>query len=474
MSTLFVSQTAVNRQPSALALKSRLAPRALACRLDSPDRGRGAAYLFDLVAQSSDESPGSAPLWLNRLTLAAAVYLALSIGGGTVHAGVNVQCPGDTDGDADIDNPNPLHPNAVCMHLTAGDGFSVMSDGKEVYTFGFAGATGEPPADVIANHILNNEWPGPTIELDEGDEFYLSLTNVGTTIRPDLFDPHTVHFHGFPNAASVFDGVPEVSVSINMGSTLTYYYNIVEPGTYLYHCHVEATEHMEMGMLANLYVHPRQDETGCATAGCAIAGRKGGPGGGATTGQPQGYAYNDDDGTTGWDVEVPIQLAGFDSDFHDASLNVQPLPFSDLEGNYPQLNGRGYPDTVKPDLGMPPPPSGGGRESQRIGSGIGVTAGQRLLLRLSNVGLDRFWTLTAPGLTMKVVGTGARHLRGPDGKNLYLETASVNFGGGETLDVLIDTAGVPSGTYFLHAAELHQMSNATQRDGGMITEIVVN
>ncbi len=78
-------------------------------------------------------------------------------------------------------------------------------------------------------------------------------------IRADLFDPHTVHYHGFPNAATVFDGVPEVSISINMGSTLTYYYNVVEPGTFIYHCHVEATEHMEMGMLANLYVHPAQD-----------------------------------------------------------------------------------------------------------------------------------------------------------------------------------------------------------------------
>ena len=36
-------------------------------------------------------------------------------------------------------------PNAKCMHLTAGDGFSVMSDGKAIYTFGFADATGTPP-----------------------------------------------------------------------------------------------------------------------------------------------------------------------------------------------------------------------------------------------------------------------------------------------------------------------------------------
>ena len=54
-------------------------------------------------------------------------------------------------------------------------------------------------------------------------------------MRPDLFDPHTVHYHGFPNAATVFDGVPEVSISINMGSTLTYYYNVVVITSYSIH-----------------------------------------------------------------------------------------------------------------------------------------------------------------------------------------------------------------------------------------------
>ena len=66
---------------------------------------------------------------------------------------------------------------------------------------------------------LAANFPAPTIELSEGDELYLSLTNVGMTIRPDLFDPHTVHFHGFPQASAVFDGVPDASISINMGST---------------------------------------------------------------------------------------------------------------------------------------------------------------------------------------------------------------------------------------------------------------
>ena len=79
-----------------------------------------------------------------------------------------------------------------------------------------------------------------------------------------------------------------------MGSTLTYYYNVVEPGTYMYHCHVEATEHMQMGMLGNLYVTPTQDGTALRTRTAPATYTK--------------FAYNDGDGSTGYDVEYPIQL----------------------------------------------------------------------------------------------------------------------------------------------------------------------
>ena len=137
-------------------------------------------------------------------------------------------------------------PNTACMHLSGGDGFSTMADGRTQYMFSFADLTGvgdvngngDISDDVMAAGTLAAAWPAPLIAVDQGDEFYLTLTNVGMLIRPDLFDPHTVHFHGFPNASAVFDGLPESALSINMGASLTYYYNLVEPGTFMYHCHV--------------------------------------------------------------------------------------------------------------------------------------------------------------------------------------------------------------------------------------------
>jgi hypothetical protein len=50
---------------------------------------------------------------------------------------------------------------------------------------------------------------------------------------------------------------------------------------------------------------------------------------------------------------------------------------------------------------------------------ITAAVGDRILLRLSNLSVTNFFTITALGLPMRVVGTGARILRGPDGAELY-------------------------------------------------------
>ena len=396
--------------------------------------------------------------------------LALFAIGGNVSAqlgNIRVQCPGDTNGDAVIDAPptDPArlaHPNAKCMSLAAGDGFIKMADEKVLYTFGFSDWTGTPADDVPAAGLLSANFSAPTITLDQGDEFYLTITNVGMAIRPDLFDPHSVHFHGFPQAAPIFDGMPEGSFGINMMASLTYYYNLVEPGTYMYHCHVEATEHMQMGMLGNLYVRPKQNrcsatdpENPCPLG--HIAGDK--------------YVYNDGDGSTKYDVEVPIQMTGMDGQFHDLHEAIQPLPFAYMRDNYTMLNGRGYPDTINP--GVISNPSNGDKGSQPVNAIVEATQGQTILLRISSLSVTNYYTLATAGLPMKVVGLNARHFRGPTGKNLYYDTNSVTVGGGESIDVLINTAGIPPGTYPLYTTNLNFLNNDAQNLGGLMTEIVI-
>jgi FtsP/CotA-like multicopper oxidase with cupredoxin domain len=407
---------------------------------------------------------------LKAITLAALALLLL--GALPAAAIVNVQCPGDTDGDGIIDTPDPAHPNAKCMHLSSGDGFVTMGDGRTLYMFGFADMTGVPEADVMEEGMFAAASPAPLIVMDQGDEFYLNLTNVGMFIRPDLFDPHTIHFHGYPNASAVFDGVPESSVSINAGSTLTYYYLGPDPGTYMYHCHVEATEHMQMGMLGNLYVRPQQNKTGFDIDGDGSpdASTRAKLGGGTNANAPQGYTYNDGDGSTAYDVEFPLQLVSFDAAFHDASETVQPLPFALMKDDYPMINGRGYPDTVNPNP-LPGPDANGNKVSQPLGSLVKAKQGEKILLRISNINVTRFHTLTSPSIPMRVVGKDAKLLRGPTGRDLTYMTNAVTLGGGESYDVILDTAGVAPGIYFLYAANLNMLSNGTEDFGGMMTEI---
>jgi hypothetical protein len=54
------------------------------------------------------------------------------------------------------------------------------------------------------------------------------------------------------------------------------------------------------------------------------------------------------------------------------------------------------------------------------------------------------------------------------------DTSSVTLGGGESTEVMIDTAQVAPGTYFLYTTDLNFLSNFDQDYGGMMTEIVID
>lgn len=362
-------------------------------------------------------------------------------------------------------------PKAVCVSIACGDGFVKMADGSDQYVFGFQDIWGVDPAQVWTLSRLGAENPAPTITAKEGQHLYLTLSNLGMTMRPDLFDPHTVHYHGFPHAAPVFDGEPMASFGVEQNNSVTYFYDLQEPGTFMYHCHQEASEHMQMGMLGNLYILPIQDDLPDGTNLNGFTHHAG-----------YKYVYDDGDGSTYYDVEFPLQLSSFDPDFHYADLNIQPPPFSTMHDVYPMINGRGYPDTMNPGqimnsnsqfYSVPDKPA------QKINSIITVQKGKKALLRISSLCTTEFNTLTAPGLPLVVIGQGAHILRGPDGaggapgKSLFYKTNTINLGGGESADVIVDTSTVAAGTYFLYCRNLNQLNNNHDDYGGMMTEFVV-
>jgi hypothetical protein len=185
------------------------------------------------------------------------------------------------------------------------------------------------------------------------------------------------------------------------------------------------------------------------------------------------YAYNDGDGSTRYDVEFPLQLMGFDPNFHYVGMTFNPEAFADMKDKYFMISGRSYPDTVSDASIQTLDSDGAVRTSQPIRSKITLTQGQRALLRISELTVTEFHTIATLGIPMTVIAQNARLLRDMAGNNLYYKTNSITLGGGESADVLLDSTGVPPGTYFLYTTNLDHLSNDAENFGGQMTEIVV-
>ena len=302
------------------------------------------------------------------------------------------------------------------------------------------------PRPIMDIGVMNGNIPAPLAAFDEDDEFFLTLTNVGLIMRPDLFEQHTVHFHGYPNASSFYDGVPDASIAINIGGSFTYYYLAPDAGTYFWHCHITPPEHLQMGMVGQLHVRPRQDRVPVGGSLYTYLGYQNGisepttnpvvdlrtvcnPGRdilcsatmpavntGATQGldllgNQQRYTYNDGDGSTAYDVEYPIQMHGFDPNFHFVGMTFNPELFVDMKDKYFLLNGRSYPDTVAPGPQASVSSDGQMHYSQPLPAIINIPKGGKALLRMVNLSVSEYHTLQSLGIPMKEVGFMAKLLR---------------------------------------------------------------
>jgi len=106
-------------------------------------------------------------------------------------------------------------------------------------------------------------------------------------------------------------------------------------------------------------------------------------------------------------------------------------------------------------------------------------------LRISDLDVTEFQTLASLGIPMQVVALNAKLLRDQAGNNLYYTTNSITLGGGESLDVILDTCAVrasitscttpmAAGTYYLYTPNLDHLSNDAENFGGLMTEVRVN
>ncbi|MCX6043675.1 MAG: multicopper oxidase domain-containing protein [Chloroflexi bacterium] len=356
----------------------------------------------------------------------------------------------------------PFHPDVLAP------------SGLSTYIFGFRNVTGM--SDIQKSNQKNKaQHNAPLFWVDQFNpaspkDFRVQLTNLGLALRPDLFDAHTLHWHGFRNVIPFFDGEPTGSVSVPAGRNFTYVYRPREPGTYMYHCHVEDVEHVHMGMTGLVFVRPLQN--------------------GNTALYPSGkYAYNDGDGSTGYDREFAMFLSEVWAEAHWCDAHIQLPEWSDYRADFALLNGRVYPETIAPNGSIDPfhpvydangdliaPAGHPNLQHQPLSALVECNAGERVLLRFANLGFKEA-AMTLAGIRMRVVGKDATPMRGRDNTDTSYETETLSFGAGESIDALF-TAPAHSGNagpdvYMLYNRRYTEANNLAGGFGGQATEIRV-
>jgi FtsP/CotA-like multicopper oxidase with cupredoxin domain len=333
---------------------------------------------------------------------------------------------------------------------------SLAPAGRNTYVFGFRDVTGLTSAQIAAQRG-KAQISAPMMAFDEEDDITITLTNLGLLVRPDLFDGHTIHWHGFVNAIPLFDGVPELSLSVPVGRDLSYFYRPHDAGTYMYHCHFEDVEHVQMGMTGMVFVRPKQNATGAGAFG------------------PGKFAYNDGDGSTRYDREFAFMITELWSAAHWRDAHIQVSDWTDYDPSFWLLNGRGYPDTIAPngarDTTGNLSPSGR-LQSQPISSLITCNVGDRVLLRMSNLGYQNH-AMSVDNIDLQIVAKDASLLKGRDGISNYITTNTVDVGPGESRDVIFVAPSIP-GEYFLYDRKYSYLQNGGGPGyGGMMTKILV-
>jgi FtsP/CotA-like multicopper oxidase with cupredoxin domain len=381
------------------------------------------------------------------------------------------------------------HAATTTLSLVATDGYADVPQrpGNPLYIFGFVDVTGDSNQSVshlVTQYKGHAQTSAPHLGFKQDDDVKVTLTNLGLIQRPDLTDSHTIHWHGFDIPSPLNDGVPEVSVAVPIGKQLTYFYRPHREGTYMWHCHFEDVEHVQMGMQGIVFVRPLQDGTDFEFP--SGSGR-----------HYTKFAYNDGDGSTGYDRHFAILLNEFWSTFHDGDRDIQESIPTDYDPQWFTLNGRCYPQTTMPNDADA---VAAGRDDLRIGTvntTMGTTdyslpnsaliqanPGDRVLLRLANLGYQQH-AMQLPGIPMHVVGQDASLLRDGSVDTSY-RTNTLYLGPGEARDVLFDAPAYSSlrpgasddvgdyNVYFFKNRDWRKLSNdGAGGPGGMMTEVRV-
>jgi FtsP/CotA-like multicopper oxidase with cupredoxin domain len=394
----------------------------------------------------------------------------------------------------------PAHATVRSYTLYATDGYVTMGDGQVLYAFGF-NDTG------VLGQI---QFPSPLIWANVGDEVEVTLVNLGFKYRPDLMDPHTVHLHGI-HSVPYQDGFPELSFAIPMGDSFTYKFMAHHEGAFMYHCHVEAVEHVQMGMYGPLVIY--------GGAQTRIYGQN----------YVKEYIWLLSEMDSRW--HKAMEPGAPELDIPDILQTSPPIGYAEwvrinYRPDYWLVNGMSFPDTLRSSAAELPlltydpadPTFVAGIQAgivvangQAAHAGleqsafVDATPGEPILVRVLNMGFQSH-ALHLHGQHYEIVGSDARplpHLQstGRKGAAGKFEKFTINIGSGETYDTIVnfdaenlcmsqshvptpeespfpsETGPLydPAGPYF-YAAHCHDDNHVTNQGaypGGMVAPIKV-
>ena len=343
--------------------------------------------------------------------------------------------------------PQTGHAAVRHLYLAASDGMAHVPDGgnngypgsdtgwRKYYIRGFCDDT---PSQTAQPGCAN--MPAPIIDVTQGDDVFIHLRNIGNADSAAAPDPHTIHLHGIYTTTQN-DGFNETSWEVPIGTVGTYYFKAEKPGTYMYHCHVEASEHITMGMYGAMIIRPRRN----------------------TTNTVYGGWFNDR-----YDREYIIFLTDMDIDGHDfsqdppgwtAAHNNVEFNFGTFTGDAWMVNGRAFPDVLLPMVdtaacnatprtedptthdfvGCNPagsgPPTGfltGANNLATYNPTVSARWGERVLMRMINMGYSEVpWHIH--GEKFRAVGKDANPIGPFQQKKAY----TLHIGSGETYDLIV-------------------------------------
>jgi len=103
------------------------------------------------------------------------------------------------------------------------------------------------PVDALG---FNGTWPGPRVDVIEGDK-------IRAVFKNNLDETTGIHFHG-QRVPNNMDGVPHITQDpIQPGDSFAYEFTAKSVGSHMYHSHHNATDQVGRGLLGAFIVHPK-------------------------------------------------------------------------------------------------------------------------------------------------------------------------------------------------------------------------